>query len=490
MSSPSRKSSARSTRSPRRNQTLTPTTKKSTMKTPKKSAKADKAGTPKKSAKSAKHAKKQNQKVTRTCLSQEAKKQKIELILADRQRIIDNKTDEDHSINALCKKHNLPRSVYFRERDTCVSCHDLFGSQSDAIKCSRNDCVGKICHKCLACMFVSNVGSTMALMKVHFITCPVCRFTKAFVVEDAENGEDYLTNPAFKRPIFFKHIRQVISDGIPMVQKYLNDILKDLCSCRKSLEYLLKSANIGRLDAIEGKAVKQFVAFCGKNIGSQSYSSSYSGKMTELRRAMEFLGEATGESFITEIQKLNPIGHTFEGARSLMLDVAVRVYQTVEQRSSPAAPSSAYSFAQGLSSLYLAVHPPHRTIDLTDDVGASETAGDGHGDANVTGENAEEAPVGNAGDGHGDANVTGENAEEAPVGNAAEEADAIAAAGEAGVEAGAIEDGSNVRGGGVVNEPEEIIVNNTVGGDVAGEVEAEASHDSSFFSDESSSGSY
>ena len=40
-----------------------------------------------------------------------------------------------------------------------------------------------------------------------------------------------------------------------------------------------------------------------------------------------------------------------------------------------------------------------------------------------------------------------------------------------------------------VNDPEEIIVNNAVGGNVAGEVEAQASHDSSLFSDESSSGS-
>ena len=471
MPSPSRKSSARSVRTPRRrNQTLTPTAKKSTSK---KSAKADKAGTPKKSAKSAKHAKKKNQKATRTILSPEEKKQKIQLIVADRQRIIANETDEDPSINALCIKHNLPRSVFFRERNLCASCNEPFSSQSDAINCSRNRCVGKICHNCLACMFVSKGGSTMALMRVHFIQCPCCRFTKAFVVEDAENGEDYLVNPEFKQPIFFKHIRQVISDGIPMVQKYLNDILGDLCSCRKSLEYLLTSSNIGRLDEMEGKPVIQFVAFCGKNIGSQSYSSSYSGKMTELRRAMEYLGDATGESFILEIQKLNPIGYTFEGARSLMLDVAVRVYQTVEQRSSPSAPSSSYSFAPGLSSLYLAVHPPHRTIDLTDDVGASETAGDAHGDANVTGENAEEAPVGNA----------------------AEEADAIAAAGEAGVEAGAIEDGSDVGGdravqvGGVVNEPEEIIVNNAVGENVAGEVETEASHNSSLFSEESSSGS-
>ena len=217
--------------------------------------------------------------------------------------------------------------------------------------------------------------------------------------------------------------------------------------------------------------------------------------MTELRHAMEYLGDVTGESFITEIQKLDPIGHTFDGARSLMLDLAVHVYKTVEHRSSPASPSSSYSFAPGLSSLYLAVHPPsasRRTIDLTDDVGATATAGDGNVDANVTGENAaedidhggvaEEAPGGNA-------------AEEAPGGNAAEEADVIAAAGEAGVAAGAIEDGSDVGGdgavqdGGVVNDPEEIIVNNAVGVNVAGGVEGDTSHESSLFSDESSSGS-
>ena len=76
------------------------------------------------------------------------------------------------------------------------------------------------------------------------------------MVENAENGEDYLTNPAFKRPIFFKHIRQVITDGIPIVQNYLNPILKDLCVCRKSLQKFLKSSNIGRLDENEFNAVK------------------------------------------------------------------------------------------------------------------------------------------------------------------------------------------------------------------------------------------
>ena len=149
-----------------------------------------------------------------------------------------------------------------------------------------------------------------------------------------------------------------------------------------------------------------------------------------------------------------------------MLDLAVCVYKTVELRSSLTCASSSYSFAPGLSSLYLAVHPPsasRRTIDLTDDVGATASAGDGNADANVAGENAAEDI------GHGGV------AKEAPGGNAAEEADVIAAAGEAGVAAGAIEDGSDVGGdgaaqdGGVANDPEEIIVNNAVGGNVVGD---------------------
>jgi len=217
------------------------------------SSSRNKARTPKKSAKSAK---KQNQMVTRNCLTPEAKAEKIQLIVSDRQRIIDNKLDEEHSYDALCVKHNLPRSVFFRERNTCVSCQEPFVSQSDAIKCSRNDCVGKIYHKFLAALFVSKSGATMALMRVHFVSCPVCRFPKAFVVENAENDEDYLTNLAFKRPIFFNHIRQVITDGIPIVQKYLDSILKELCCRRKSLQKFLKSANIGCLTENEFKGVQ------------------------------------------------------------------------------------------------------------------------------------------------------------------------------------------------------------------------------------------
>ena len=51
--------------------------------------------------------------------------------------------------------------------------------------------------------------------------------------------------------------------------------------------------------------------------------------MSELRRAMAYLGDVAGDAFITEKQKLYPIGHTFDGARSLMLDLVVRVYNTV-----------------------------------------------------------------------------------------------------------------------------------------------------------------
>ena len=264
----------------------------------------------------------------------------------------------------MCKTQSSSFGV-FCERNTCVCCHETFISQSDAIKCSRNESVGKICHKFVAGLFVSKSGSTMTLMRVHFLSCPICRFPKAFVVENAENDEDYPTNLAFKCLIFFKHIRQVITDGIPIVQKYLDSILKELCFCRKSLQNFLKSSNIGRLDENEFKGVKKFVKFCGMNIGAQSHSSLYLCKMTKLRRAIEYLGDVTGESFITEIQKLDPIGHTFDGARSLMLDLAVCVYKTVELRSSLASPSSSYSFPPGLSSLYLAVHPPlasRRTI--------------------------------------------------------------------------------------------------------------------------------
>ena len=119
---------------------------------------------------------------------------------------------------------------------------------------------GKICHKFLAALFVSKSGATMSLMRAHFVSCPVCRFVKAFVVENAEN-EDYLTNPAFKRPIFFKHIRLVITDGIPIVQKYLDSILKELCCRRKSLQKFLTSSNIGRLNENELKGVKKLLTF-------------------------------------------------------------------------------------------------------------------------------------------------------------------------------------------------------------------------------------
>jgi len=40
---------------------------------------------------------------------------------------------------------------------------------------------------------------------------------KAFVVENAENGEDYTPNPEFKQTLFYKYIWQVITEGIPMV---------------------------------------------------------------------------------------------------------------------------------------------------------------------------------------------------------------------------------------------------------------------------------
>jgi len=110
---------------------------------------------------------------------------------------------------------------------------------------------------------------------------------KAFVVVNTKN-EDYLTNPESKRPVFCKHSRQIITDGIPMLQKYLDPTLKKSYLCRQNLQNFLQRSNIGRLNQTELNGVKQFVHFCGTNIGAQSYSSLYSGKISELRRAMDY----------------------------------------------------------------------------------------------------------------------------------------------------------------------------------------------------------
>ena len=72
-----------------------------------------KSGTPKKSVK------RQKQKVTRNCLTPEAKAEKIQLIVSDRQRIIDNKLDEEHHYDALYVKHNLPLVFFSQEKYLC-----------------------------------------------------------------------------------------------------------------------------------------------------------------------------------------------------------------------------------------------------------------------------------------------------------------------------------------------------------------------------------
>jgi len=66
-----------------------------------------------------KSAKKQNQKVTHNCLTPDEKAEKIKLLLADRQRILDNQLEEEHSYEALCLKHIIPGAVFFL-REECL----------------------------------------------------------------------------------------------------------------------------------------------------------------------------------------------------------------------------------------------------------------------------------------------------------------------------------------------------------------------------------
>jgi len=94
------------------------------------------------SAKKQKSGSAKKQKLTRTCLSPEQKTEKIKLINADCQRIIDKNLDEDHSYDALCAKHNLPRSIFFCERKMCAVCSEKFEVQGDAVKCLRKGCPG------------------------------------------------------------------------------------------------------------------------------------------------------------------------------------------------------------------------------------------------------------------------------------------------------------------------------------------------------------
>ena len=44
---------------------------------------------------------------------------------------------------------------------------------------------------------------------------------------------------------------------------------------------------------------------------------------------MLYLAIEAGDDFSDEKSKLNPIGFTFDGARFLMLDLAVRIYKKV-----------------------------------------------------------------------------------------------------------------------------------------------------------------
>ena len=74
----------------------------------------------------------------------------------------------------------------------------------------------KICHSCFAGLWVSQAGQTVALVIPQFIPCPCCRLEKAFVVEDREDGDNFTTNPEFKKTLFHKYFWQVITDGIPI----------------------------------------------------------------------------------------------------------------------------------------------------------------------------------------------------------------------------------------------------------------------------------
>jgi len=177
---------------------------------------------------------------------------------------------------------------------------------------------------------------------------------KAFVVENAENGEDYSTNPEFKQPLFYKYI-QVITEEIPMVQNYLDSILKKCCLNRVNLQAFLKSENMDGLSPAEFKDV----------------SSQYDVKITNLRRSMLYLAMEVGDAFVTEKSKIDRIGFIFDGARSLMLDLAVHMYKKLESRFTPFSSSSAYLFTPGLSSIYLTMYTPtasFQPINLTGDV--------------------------------------------------------------------------------------------------------------------------
>ena len=165
--------------------------------------------------------------------------------------------------------------------------------------------------------------------------------------------------------------------------------------------------------------------------------------MTDLRHIMLYLGITAGDAFLTEKIKIDPIGFTFDGAQSLMLDLVVRVYKTVEFRSTQCSPlssyssSSAYVFAPALSSLYLAMHPPmtsFMTIDLTNDVverGDAMVAGGGGGGV----EDGDDVVAASAGDADVEDGVT----EGGPDGGGDDDIDV--SAGDGAAEDGAAENG-------------------------------------------------
>jgi len=128
-----------------------------------------------------------------------------------------------------------------------------------------------------------------------------------FVVEKAENGEDYSTNPEFTQPVFYKYIWQVITEGIPMVQNNLDSILQKLCLNRVKLQAFLKRATMGRLSPVEFKGVSDFDKFCQQNIGEQSFSSHYAIKTTDICRSMLYSAIEAGDAFVTEKSKIDPI---------------------------------------------------------------------------------------------------------------------------------------------------------------------------------------
>jgi len=109
---------------------------------------------------------------------------------------------------------------------------------------------------------------------------------KAFVVENKNDGDDVTTNHEFKIPLVHKYVWQVITNGIPIVQLYLNSILMKLRHICVDLYNFFKSLNMDRLSIDERKDVTELVKFIHENIGERAISLHYSVKMTDLRRSI------------------------------------------------------------------------------------------------------------------------------------------------------------------------------------------------------------